>query len=436
MDRRLFRRRAGAAAGMYGAALLGFAGTAVAARLLGPRDFGLVTLVVATASFFQLLLDLTAEEAVVKFGFRYAEAEEWGRLRRLLGVALALKSAGGVVAALLVLGLAQVADSVFGAEGLAAPMRVGALLPLVGAPEWIAASALILRSRYDIRGGLLAFSMALRLAALAVGARYGVLETVAALVAASAVATAASGTVGWLALRRFPHRPPAPLAEDRAHILRFVLHSSIGTGIVSLRGWLAPILLGLVTNPLQVGYFRAAQAPQSGFASLSGPVRLILFTEQTRDWERGRREAVFAGLRRYLGGSSLLMAVAVPPLLWFMPDLVRLVFSAAYAPAGDAARLILLAAALQVVFGWAKSFPVSIGRPNLRILAHGIETLVLVPALLVLGDVWGVTGAAGAVLASTVTFVAVWVVLLLRVRRGELPSMGAVAREEALADRP
>ena len=43
-----------------------------------------------------------------------------------------------------------------------------------------------------------------------------------------------------------------------------------------------------------------------------------------------------------------------------------------YTPATDAARVMLFAAAVQLVFGWTKSFPVSIGRPNLRILAHGI----------------------------------------------------------------
>ena len=43
----------------------------------------------------------------------------------------------------------------------------------------------------------------------------------------------------------------------------------------------------------------------------------------------------------------------------------------------DAARLILIAGALQVIWGWAKSFPVSIGRPGLRVLAHGIESIVM-----------------------------------------------------------
>jgi Na+-driven multidrug efflux pump len=42
--------------------------------------------------------------------------------------------------------------------------------------------------------------------------------------------------------------------------------------------------------------------------------------------------------------------------------------------------------------------------------------VVLVPLLVVLGREWGATGAAFAVLASTVVFAVVWTVLLARIR--------------------
>ena len=41
-----------------------------------------------------------------------------------------------------------------------------------------------------------------------------------------------------------------------------------------------------------------------------------------------------------------------------MPHLIELVFGARYLPATDAARIILVAAAVQLAVGWAKSFPV------------------------------------------------------------------------------
>jgi O-antigen/teichoic acid export membrane protein len=206
------------------------------------------------------------------------------------------------------------------------------------------------------------------------------------------------------------------LAEDRRGILTFVFHSSLATGVVSLRGALAPLLLGVVSKPVQVGFFRIAQAPQQGLASLSAPARLIMLTEQTRDWARGATAVVFAGVRRYTSWAALLMALVVPPVYILMPWLVRVLYGEDYKDASDAARLVLLAGALHFVFGWSKSLPVSIGRPGLRVVAHGIESVVMIPLVVVLGREWGATGAAGAVLAATAVFCVVWVVLLAQIK--------------------
>jgi O-antigen/teichoic acid export membrane protein len=411
-------RRSATAVGIYVSVAFGFLGTLFAARELGPDDFGLLAVVVVATGFFQSLLDLTAEEALVKYGFDYAAGESWGRLRRLFRQALAVKAVGGLAAGIVLVAIAPAADSIFGGTDLTIPFLVAAPLPLLQSPEGVASAALILRERYDVRAWLLATSMGLRMIGLVVGAHFGVTQAVVGIVAAQVVATALLAAVALTAFRRFPASAHVPLDEDRRGILRFVFHSSLATGVVSLRGALAPLLLGVVSKPVQVGYFRIAQAPQQGLASLSAPARLIMLTEQTRDWARGATEAVFAGVRRYVSWAALVMAILVPPVYILMPWLVRTLYGQDYEGASDAARLVLLAAALQFVFGWSKSLPVSIGRPGLRVMAHGVESAVMIPLVVVLGREWGATGAAGAVLASTVVFCAIWAFLLARLRRG------------------
>ncbi len=89
--KRLGLRRSATAAGIYVSVAFGFLGTLFAARQLGPDDFGLLAVVVVATGFFQSLLDLTAEEALVKYGFDYTAGESWGRLRRLFRQALAFQ---------------------------------------------------------------------------------------------------------------------------------------------------------------------------------------------------------------------------------------------------------------------------------------------------------------------------------------------------------
>lgn len=416
MSSRVFRRRSATAAWIYVAVAFGIVGTIVAARVLGLAEFGVFMTALAAVGFFQTLLDLTVEESLTKYGFRYVATEEWGRLRRLFRQMLLLKIVGGALATGLLLALSPVADTVFGENGVGAALLAAALLPLVQAPENVGSTALLLHSRYDLRGAYQAGSGGLRLAAIAIGAPHGVTAALAAMVVAQAISTAAVSVVGVAALRRFPHAPPRALEEDVPGIRSFVLQSSVATGVISLRSTLVPLVLGVVAGPTQVGLLRVGQTPQTGLAAASSPARLVLLTEQTRDWEGGQHVSVLAGVRRYTIGAGALMVVAVPVFFLAMPWLVETVFGAEYTGAVDAARIVLLAAAIQFAIGWTKSLPVTIGRPQLRIVTHGLETIVVIPLVAVLGAEWGATGAAVAVLVSTVVFAAAWAVALARIR--------------------
>jgi O-antigen/teichoic acid export membrane protein len=418
-------RRLSTAVGLYSSVGLGLFATIVATWELDRHEFGLYATAIAAAALFESLLDLTVEESLTKYGFRYIAAADWGRLRRLFGVAVRLKALGAVLA---LVALVVAAFAVGGS--LRAPLLAVAFLPLVQTQEDVAATALLLRSRYDIRAAFLVLSMALRLGGIAAGAHYGPVWAIVGVLIAQFFATAAIALVGVAAFRRFPTAPTRPLGEDRREIVAFVAQSSVATGVISLRTLLPPILLGAVAGTTEVGVFRIAQAPQSGLAAASSPVRLILLTEQTRDWEHGREQSVMSGVRRYTLGAAALMVVSVPVFYWAMPALVRIAFHDKFPDAVTPARVMLFAAALQVVVGWSKSLPVTIGKPKLRIWAHGIETVVLLPLVVVLGWKWGVTGAASAILVSSVVFVAVWAVFLVRLR-GEV-----AARTTATAASP
>jgi O-antigen/teichoic acid export membrane protein len=416
MRSRLFWRRAAAAAGTYASAALGFGATVVALHVFSTETFGEYALVLAMTAFVQSLLDLTVEEALVKFGFRYTTREEWGRLRRLFESAVAFKLTGGVLATLLLVAIAPFADTLLNKNGLTTPLLIGAFIPLAQCTENVGGVAIVLRGRYDIRAFFLFVSMALRFTAVAIAAPHGLNATLLAMVVAQVFATSAVSVAGWIAFHRFPQYEAVSLAEERRDILSFVGQSTAATAVISLTAPLSILVLGRVSTTTQVAYFRAAMAPQQAFAVVSAPARLILLTEQTRDWERGTRDAVFAGIQRYMLGMTALCVVLLPPLLVFTPELARLLFSAKNVGAVDATRIVIVAGALRMVYGWTKSFPVSIGRPALRIWTHGVELLVLIPLVAALGKEWGATGAATAVLVSSIAFCVYWTILFVRIK--------------------
>jgi O-antigen/teichoic acid export membrane protein len=418
MPSRVLRRRAATAFGVYGAAVVGFLATVVAARELSVPNFARFAIVFATTSMLQLFVDLTIDEVVVKYGNRYAAREDWGRFRRLFEIGLAVKMAGGAAGSLAIAAAAFLAPHIWPTvHGLRDAMLIAALIPLIQQPEGMAGAVLLVRNRYDLRGVLLFWSMLLRLVGIAIGAQHGLIWVFTAIVVAQVVSSVTVCAVGYAAYRRYPRAARAPLAEDAREIRNFAIQSTIASGLTSLRTSLPTLLVGIVASQREVAQFRVAQAPSTAFASLSAPARMVLLAEQTRDVEHGRTDRAYALLRRYIIGTTAI-GLVITPVLWIaMPTLIRWVYKAKYVPAANAFRVMLLAAVVQLVFGWTKSFPVSIGRAGLRTAGQVCEIAVLIPAVLLLADRYGATGAAGGVLAGALALGAFWSVALLRMER-------------------
>ena len=84
---------------------------------------------------------------------------------------------------------------------------------------------------------------------------------------------------------------------------------------------------------------------------------MVMLAEQTRDIEHGRHDRAWRLLRRYIGSAAGIVLVVVPLAWIWMESLIRIIYGARYVGATDAARLMLLAAAVQLILGWTKSLP-------------------------------------------------------------------------------
>ncbi len=431
MRSRLFWRRSAAAAGTYASAALGFFGTVVALHVFSTETFGRYALVLAATSFIQSLLDLTVEEALVKFGFRYTERQDWGRLRRLFESAIAFKLLGGVLATGLLLGLAPVANSVLHKSGLTTALTIGAFLPLAQCTENVGGVAILLRGRYDVRAFFCScrwlFASRRSRSALRAGSRR--LSRPSSPRRSSPRPRSAS-PAGSRTAASHSSTPPS-LGRERRDILSFVAQSSAATAVISLTAPLSLLVLGRVASTRQVAFFRAAMSPQQAFAVVSAPARLILLTEQ--DACVGARHP-----RRRLRGDSPLHGRDDRGLGGDPAGAARLHPRAREAAVLGEERRCRRRNTNRDRRGRAADglrldevVPRVDRRPALRIWAHGIEMVVLIPLVGVLGAKWGATGAATAVLVSSVAFCLVWSVFFVRIRREPAPAPTAGSPLEA-----
>jgi len=418
MASRAVRRRSTTAVGVYTATVLGVGTTIAATKILGTHDYAKFAVVFSIVGFFQMLLDLTVDEALIKYGFRYVTGEDWGRLRRLFEVALGFKLVGGVLALLVIAALAPFSSQIWHDQhGLAWPLVVGAFVPLAQATETIAGCALILREQLHIRAWFYTVGMGARLTGTAIGATQGVLGAMIGLLAGQIVSSLAITGTGWRAWRAFPIHESRPLGEDAPDLRRFVISSTAATSLTSGRATLGTWLIGAIAPFKQAAYFRNAQAPLTALSAISSPARLVLLAEQTADYERGHRDRVRRLLWRYILFSTVVMLVVVPVGWFLMPWAMEIAYNKDFRRhATEAGRIVLFVGALQFISGFSKTLPVALGRPNLRVTSHAIEVAVFIPLLVVFGHYWGATGGALAMLVSTGVFFAVWAWLLYDLR--------------------
>ncbi len=234
-------------------------------RVLGPSGAGRFSIVVGAVDFLALLVWLTSDDALVKYGFRYSAAGDWGRFHRLVRLAFTCEVVASLAASALIAAIAPFTGSIFrhGGAGLTTPMLIAALLPPLQAFESMA------RPRPDPPRPLRpAGDLAHALDGPAPGgdrdrrplgrdrgrARRRLRPGADDDLDPRARPQAASGSSPPPTGCRWP--------TTAQPIIRFVAQSAAYTGLISLRTWIAPLTLGIVRNTTAVGLFRGAQAPR------------------------------------------------------------------------------------------------------------------------------------------------------------------------------
>ena len=201
--------------------------------------------------------------------------------------------------------------------------------------------------------------MGLRLAGIVVGAQIGVTAAVVGVVVAQAITTVSILAVGFSAPAGASRPPrPAPIGDDRGPIIRFVAQSAAYTGLISLRLWVAPLALGIVRSAAEVGPVPrrpdAADGARGAVLAAADDPALRADARLGARAARGRPRRD-PPLRQGLGADRGGRARAGARVRF--RGSIRLVLGADYLPAVPAARLILVAAAIQLVLELDEDVP-------------------------------------------------------------------------------
>jgi O-antigen/teichoic acid export membrane protein len=430
--RSLLYRLTSSSIALWGSTALGFLGTLIAARVLGPPEYGKVALALATATLVASLLDLTLEAGVVHHGSRALAKRDIAQLRALISGAFVLDVAiGAVISGTVVLLAAPIAELASAGRLEPSMIRLAALVTLGATMDGTTGAVLLLADRPELRAWGMAGTNLARLAgiALALGAGTGTAEAVVAAYAAGTLVGGACQAflawhVGW---RRWPAQPRrAELKPLVRKLVPFAVHSSLSTTIFSATDSLIQVLLGRTAGPTAVGLFRVARLPEMVGGLASAPIRLVMFPQNARFVATGRIDDLERQLFRW---SAISLALGLPAAIagWFvLPGLITALYGEKFADAADAARILLVTAFLLFGFPWMRNFPAVIGRPQVASALAGVLLVVALPITAVYAD-RGPEAAAAGVSSGVVAMTAGYLWVARRYFRRHRTSSGTLA---------
>ena len=326
---------------------------AIAARALGPQQFGSFTLVLTYAQLIGNLVQFQSWKGLIRYGAVHHAADDKVRLARLFGFTATLdwmSAFVGFVLAVLCVPLVAPLLHWNPDDQQTAALFGGFLLLTTGAT---ASGMLRLFDRFDLLAYSEAAAPAVRLVGAALAWALG--GGVGAFLLVWAAAAAAQALVQWAAAL-FAHRAPiavgrapflAAMRENR-RILRFMIQTNVANSLSLFWMQLGTLAVGSVAGPTEAGGFRIAQRFSKAIAKPVDPVTRVLYPELARLNAGGDQKTLRQILLTVTAVAVLLAAVTVLATGFGGREILRLTVGPRYEFAHRFLFLLCIGAAIDL----------------------------------------------------------------------------------------
>jgi O-antigen/teichoic acid export membrane protein len=274
-------------------ALLGLAVVAIAARSLGPTDYGLLVLAFSYARALERLISFQSWQPLVKYGAPLLAEEDREQLKSLLKFGLLLDLAGALASFLIGIGLALAGGALFGwSDSLRTVLFICCLmLPfrLAGMPTaglrihgafksiaWIGTAGTAIRLAGSLAamlmgGGITAFAIAwagsqILASLLFLGAAFSLLKD-----------------RGITDIRKASVRN---ISSQFKGIWRFAISTNISLTLRSSANQLDIFIVGALAGPAAAGLYHIAKRAGRMAEQISVQAQAVLFPDVTRLWAK------------------------------------------------------------------------------------------------------------------------------------------------------
>jgi O-antigen/teichoic acid export membrane protein len=377
---------------------------AIAARTLGPADFGTFSLILAYGQIIATMVQFQSWQGVIRYGALHLARRDEAALSRMLGFTATLDAGSALVGAALALAAASLAGSFLGwapaDEQRAAWFGVITLLAIDATPQGI----LRLLDRFDLIAYCQAVAPALRLigslAAWAAGAG------IAGFLLVWAIALAMQSAMLWIvalgpAGRRLRLGRSA-LKSARAEnpgIFRFMVSTNFSSSLGLFGEQLGTLAIGGTAGAVAAGGFRLASRLAKAIAKPIRTLARVVYPEFARLVATGDHRTI-----RHVVTRASLVAAALAALILLITGLagdlvIEMVAGEAYRFAHLLLFLLAIASAIELAGLAVEPLLNAHGRAGTVLAARAAGAVVYTGLMALLLPLLGPPGAAVATIA-------------------------------------
>ncbi len=379
--------------GKAGAGVISLGYMILAARALGPSDYGVLMLVHGFAMTVGGVVEFPGWHAVVRYGAEALKADDPGRLMRLIRFAAIVEGVGGVAAVATAAILGPLLGPRLGwsatALAFALPYSFAVLATIRATP----AGYLQLMGRFDLLGlHNLAYPLVRLVGALiAVAIGAGLKGFLIAWLIAALVEWASLWALGlWLMRRTLGGfamiGPVRGVTQENAGLWRFMIGANADVTFGDLAARMTPLIVGWALGARAVGLYSLAQRATVVLAQPAAILGQAAYAELARLVAIGGHGAPLRrALRRSVGIALLAAAPILIVLILFGRQAAMLLGGRAYASAAGLMLWLTVARAVLLAAPPASAALIALGRPGLSVIANlgtALITLPLLPLLL------------------------------------------------------
>jgi len=351
--------------------VLGAIQGALTARLLGVAGWGSLAIALSFSSIISLFLSFQMQEFVVKWVTQFSD-DGTARAATAFKLALMGEAASALLAFAIVQMLAGWAASAFAKNpDLAWAFRAVAVITLFQAGQQSLVGMLQVKHDFRTQGLIQATSQTA--STLGVAVVFFVGGGMAAVVAVTIGAAALTSAMMWTFGARAANAvlPSGWLRSKRVRLGGFGREMAKFAFLGNLRGTLSSatnsgnlLVLGFLSNPLGVGYYKLATSiagiaslPNSPLSAASFPDFVAAYRE--RDWTRFRTL-----MRRGSAVAALWFVPASVGLLILARPAIALLYGPAFLPAVPALAILLIGVTADGLLYWETNSLLAMGEPG------------------------------------------------------------------------